>query len=239
MSTTTRARLDEFKIGLFVIAAAVLLTVALLRLDVVRTEPRQELKARFSFTGGLESGAVVQMAGVPVGEVKDLKIVRSGEGKIAVEVTAGVEPGVVVPSDSEIVISTHGLLGTKYLEILPGSLGPRPAGDVFTGRDPVQIDAMIAAGERMARKMERTVDLVNQLVEDQDFKTSLKTNTENVSALIAELRQAARSMNEILDGAKSGKGLIGKLLTDEAVYADVKETVADLKKNPWKLLKKR
>lgn len=236
---STRDRIDEFKIGLFVLAAVALLTVALLRLDVVRTEPRQFLKARFNFTGGLESGAVVQMAGVPVGEVQSLRIIRTSEGRTAVEVAAGIDPEVVVPSDSEIVISTHGLLGTKYLEILPGSQGPRPADDVFTGRDPVQIDAMIAAGERMARKMERTVDLVNQLVEDQDFKTSLKTNGENVSALIAELRTAARSLNEILDGAKNGRGLVGKLLTDETVYADVKETVADIKKNPWKLWKKR
>ncbi len=235
----TRARLDEFKIGLFVIAAVAILTAALLRLDVLTTEPRQELKSRFNFTGGLEAGAAVQMAGVPVGEVQSLKIVRSPDGKTGVEVISGIDPAVVVPADSEIVISTHGLLGTKYLEILPGQSGPRPAGDVFTGRDPVQIDAMLAAGERMARKMERTVDLVNQLVEDQDFRTALKTNGENVSALITELRMAARSMNEILDGVKSGRGLIGQLLTDETVYQDVKETVADIKKNPWKLWKKR
>ncbi len=236
---STRERIDEFKIGLFVLAAVALLTVALLRLDVVRTEPRQTLKSRFSFTGGLESGAVVQMAGVPVGEVQSLKIVRTAEGRTGVEVVAGIDPEVVVPSDSEIVISTHGLLGTKYLEILPGTLGPKPAGQIFEGRDPVQIDAMIAAGERVARKMEHTVDLVNQLVEDQDFKTALKTNGDNVSALISELRQAAGSMNEILNGIKSGRGLVGKLLTDESVYTDVKETVADIKKNPWKLWKKK
>lgn len=235
---STRERIDEFKIGLFVLAAVLLLTVALLRLDVVRTEPRQELKSRFSFTGGLESGAVVQMAGVPVGEVRSLKIIRTAEGKTGVEVVAGIDPAVIVPADSEIAISTHGLLGTKYLEILPGSGAPQP-GQVFEGRDPVQIDAMIAAGERVARKMEHTVDLVNQLVEDQDFKTALKTNGENVSALIAELRQAARSMNEILDGAKNGRGLVGKLLTDESVYSDVKELVADIKRNPWKLWKKK
>lgn len=236
---STRDRVDEFKIGLFVLAAVAILVTALLRLDVVRTEPRQILKTQFNFTGGLETGAVVQMAGVPIGEVQSLKIIRTEAGKTAVEVTAGVDPHVVIPSDSQIGISTHGLLGTKYLEIRPGMLGARSTDDVFAGKDPVQIDAMIAAGERMALKMERTVDLVNQLVEDQDFKSALKTNGENVSGLIFELRQAARSINEILDGVKGGRGLIGKMLTDETVYADVRETVADIKRNPWKLWKKR
>lgn len=235
----TRARMDEFKIGIFVIAAVALLTGALLRLDVLTAKPRQELKTHFSFTGGLESGAAVQMAGVPVGEVKSLEIIRGADGKIGVEVIAGIDPAVVVPADSDIVISTHGLLGTKYLEILPGSSGPRPAGDVFTGRDPVQIDAMLAAGERMAGKMEHTVDLVNQLMEDQDFRTTLKTNGDNVTALISELRRAAGSMNEILDGIKGGRGLVGKLLTDESVYQDIKDTVAEIKRNPWLLWKKR
>lgn len=236
---STKDRLDEFKIGLFVLAAVAILIVALLRMDVVRSEPRQQLKAVFKFAGGLESGAVVRMAGVLVGEVKTIKIVRQEEGQTVVEVTAGVEPDVVIPSDSQIVISTNGLLGTKYLEILPGLGGPKAAADVFTGQDPVQIDAMIASGERMARKMERTIDLVNQMVEDQDFQTAVKTNGENLSALIVEMRQAASSMNEILDGVKSGRGLIGKLLTDESIYTDVKGLVADIRQNPWKLWKKR
>lgn len=234
----TRDRLDEFKIGLFVLAAAAILITALLRLDVVRTDPRQQVKALFHFAGGLESGAVVQMAGVAVGEVDHLRIVRSEDGKTAVEVTASVDREVVIPADSDIVISTHGLLGTKYLEILPGTGGPRPATDVFTGKDPVQIDEMISAGARMAQKMERTVDLVNQLVEDPDFRNSIKSNGANISLLVSELRRATASVNEILDGIKSGRGLVGKLLTDETVFSDVKELVADVKRNPWKLWKK-
>ena len=94
-------------------------------------------------------------------------------------------------------------------------------------------------GERVAQKVEKTVDLVNQMIEDEDFKTALKTNGNNVSLLIGDLRRAAASLNEVLDGVKSGRGLIGKLLTDESVYTDVKSTVADIKQNPWKLWKKR
>lgn len=236
---STKDRLDEFKIGLFVLAAVAILLVALLRMDVVRSEPRQEIRTQFTFTGGLEPGAAVRMAGVLVGEVRSIHIVRLSDGRTGVEVRAGVDPGIVIPADSEVVISTNGLLGTKYLEILPGMAQPKTDNSTFVGKDPVQIDAMIATGERMARKMEHTIDLVNQMVEDQDFQTAVKTNGENLSALISEMRQAAASMNQILDGVKSGRGLIGKLLTDESVYSEVKGLVTDIRQNPWKLWKKR
>jgi phospholipid/cholesterol/gamma-HCH transport system substrate-binding protein len=35
---------------------------------------------------------------------------------------------------------------------------------------------------------------------------------------------------------KTGKGTVGALVMDEAVYDDVQEMVRDLKHNPWKFL---
>jgi phospholipid/cholesterol/gamma-HCH transport system substrate-binding protein len=231
-------RISEFKIGLFVLAAIGLFVFAILRMDVVKSEPRKEFKAHFSFTGGLDPGADVQMAGVPIGQVKSLKIVRSADGTTGVDVVSEVKTDVVIPADSLISVSTHGLLGTKYLEISPGMKGALAPDAVLSGTDPVQIDAMIASGERMARKIEHTVDLVNAMVEDEDFRSTLKSNGENITALVKELRQAAQSMNQILDGVKNGRGLVGKILTDETLFQDAKDLMSDLKRNPWKLWKK-
>jgi phospholipid/cholesterol/gamma-HCH transport system substrate-binding protein len=45
---------------------------------------------------------------------------------------------------------------------------------------------------------------------------------ENASALLVDLR--------------AGKGTAGALLAREELYADIKEMVRDLKRNPWKFL---
>jgi phospholipid/cholesterol/gamma-HCH transport system substrate-binding protein len=48
-------------------------------------------------------------------------------------------------------------------------------------------------------------------------------------------RLAARDAQELIHGVKQGKGTVGALLADEAVYDDLQELLRDLKHNPWKL----
>jgi phospholipid/cholesterol/gamma-HCH transport system substrate-binding protein len=40
----------------------------------------------------------------------------------------------------------------------------------------------------------------------------------------------------IVENIRAGKGTVGALLVKEEVYADIKEMVRDLKRNPWKFL---
>ena len=55
--------------------------------------------------------------------------------------------------------------------------------------------------------------------------------TENLASL-------SESVKAIVDKIKSGEGTIGKLLYDDAIYNNLEEFTADIKKNPWKLLNK-
>jgi phospholipid/cholesterol/gamma-HCH transport system substrate-binding protein len=47
-------------------------------------------------------------------------------------------------------------------------------------------------------------------------------------------RIAARDAQEMIAHAKQGKGTVGALVMDEAVYDDLQELIRDLKHNPWK-----
>jgi len=230
---------QDFKIGLFVMFGLGLLTVALLRMEVLDFEPQQRMRILFNFTGGLEVGAPVHLAGVPVGEVEEVNILRDTDRKTRVEVVARLRGDIPIEEDAEVRIGTLGLLGTKYLEILPGTGAVLLAQNAYLeGQDPVMLDQVIANGERIAQKMEMTVDSMNGLMGDEEFLIQFKGNTQNFAALIVELRSATTSMNEILDGMKEGRGLMGKLLTDDTVYDDLTDLVADVKAHPWKLLKK-
>ena len=59
--------------------------------------------------------------------------------------------------------------------------------------------------------------------------------TERLTEKISEL---ADSFNVIMRRLKDGTGTVGKLLTEDKIYNDLEEFVADIKKNPWKLLHK-
>jgi len=63
--------------------------------------------------------------------------------------------------------------------------------------------------------------------------------------LTENLVNLSDSVTVIVDRLKKGEGTIGKLLTEDAIYMDLKSTAAnfkefseDLKKHPWKLLSK-
>ena len=59
-----------------------------------------------------------------------------------------------------------------------------------------------------------------------------------MQSLTGTMRHMAESVDSVMTNLKEGKGTIGKLLTDETVYNDLEDFVADIKAHPWKLLKK-
>jgi len=52
------------------------------------------------------------------------------------------------------------------------------------------------------------------------------------------LTELAKSAKVVVERLKKGEGTIGKLLTEEKIYNDLEDFVADIKAHPWKLLSK-
>ena len=59
---------------------------------------------------------------------------------------------------------------------------------------------------------------------------------DSAGTLMLKARGAVDSVAGILADLRAGKGTVGALLAREEIYADVKEMVRDLKRNPWKFL---
>ncbi len=75
------------------------------------------VKARFGSISGLKEGATVEIAGVPVGKVTT--IVLDPEYYDAV-VEMAIDQGVVLQEDAIASIRTSGIIGDRYVSILPG-----------------------------------------------------------------------------------------------------------------------
>ncbi|MDO5605101.1 MAG: outer membrane lipid asymmetry maintenance protein MlaD [Paracoccus sp. (in: a-proteobacteria)] len=76
-----------------------------------------DLVAAFPNVDGIEKGAEVRLAGVPVGRVADIRL--NPETYLA-EARLRLRGDLVLPSDSAAVIQSDGLLGGAYLELQPG-----------------------------------------------------------------------------------------------------------------------
>ncbi|THH38067.1 outer membrane lipid asymmetry maintenance protein MlaD [Aliishimia ponticola] len=75
------------------------------------------LTASFRSLEGVGVGTDVRLAGVKVGTVTD--VVLNSETYRADTVVA-VQEGIEIPDDSAIVVSSEGLLGGNFVEIMPG-----------------------------------------------------------------------------------------------------------------------
>ena len=67
--------------------------------------------------GNLLQHDQVRIAGVRVGQVQSRSITPDGRTRLALQL----EPGVAVPADSTVAIRASGLLGARYVQLVPGS----------------------------------------------------------------------------------------------------------------------
>lgn len=108
----------ETIIGGVVLAVAVGFVVFVLQSTGVSTPANSyELTASFRSAQGITVGSDVLIAGVKVGTVTDIELDRTNF-RAAMRFT--VRRGVEVPDDSAILISSEGLLGGNFVELVPG-----------------------------------------------------------------------------------------------------------------------
>jgi len=105
----------ETKVGFFVILVAALLFVLSTQLEKGEVTEGYQLRVRFDTVDGLEAKAPVRIAGVKVGQVERIDL---EEGKA--RLTLRIESGTHIPGDSRAELRTEGMLGEKYLAIIPG-----------------------------------------------------------------------------------------------------------------------
>lgn len=76
-----------------------------------------ELGASFRSLEGVSVGTDVRLAGVKIGTVTDVTL---NPETYRADTSFSVADGVLIPDDSAIVISSEGLLGGNFVELMPG-----------------------------------------------------------------------------------------------------------------------
>ena len=136
----------ELKVGLFVFIGIILLFTIVFSIGKIYIfEPGYRVRVIFNFAGGLSDASPVRLAGVGVGEVDGLKIFYDQNlMRTRVEVTAWIKKNVSIEKNSIVRVNTLGMLGEKYLEIIPGTqeAGFVDENGILIGEDPIVMDEL-------------------------------------------------------------------------------------------------
>lgn len=125
----------EFFVGLFTmigVAAAGYLAVGLGELELLGSD-RYHIYAEFDNVSGLQSGASVEIAGVPIGDVSEINL-----SDPVARVTLRLNRNVQIRDDDIASIRTKGIIGDRYVKVSRGASDKFiPEGGVVTETESV------------------------------------------------------------------------------------------------------
>lgn len=109
----------ELIVGLFMVAGFLSFAYLAVKLGNVGvfSNDGYELTARYTSISGLKPDAPVELAGVKIGKVANIRL--DNKEALAV-VTLSIDKGISIQDDSIASIRTAGLIGDKYIKIAPG-----------------------------------------------------------------------------------------------------------------------
>lgn len=176
----------ELRIGLFVGGTALILATFIFivgDMSVLFKKKGFEVYAEFETAAGLDKRAPVKMAGVGIGYVRDIKLSR-----LQARVVLAIDPGTEIPRDSRATFSNLGLLGEKYVEIVPGKAAEmcRP-GDILPGFKSVGFEQV---GELLVSISDKIKGAGQAIAETlgPEARANLNRTLENLAATTTELR---------------------------------------------------
>ncbi|CAN5722000.1 MlaD family protein [soil metagenome] len=197
----------ELRVGFFILAAIAVLIFLILNAsgDINPFSKKLRLKARFMDANGLREGSEVRLAGVRVGKIDEITLLPPSEAPNAPRVEA--------------------------LMTIDSTIDGRSANErIRTDSTAQQCSPSLLGNEMLINITPGTA--VGQPVKDYALLPSSTSNTVNDFAtsgtdLAQRLSKLSDEINGVVRDVKEGKGTVGRLFSDEALYNNLNATIRE------------
>ena len=141
-----------------------------------------------------------------------------------------------VSVDSHATIKTEGLLGAKFVEIVPGqgeSIGKARDGIVIRGYTSPEMQEIISQSEEFVTNLtsiSRNLDKIVAAFADEKQEDFLHTLLYD-EQFAADVRSFSSNLAEISRMIREGEGSIGALIVDPSVHDSLKGVLGEAERN--------
>ncbi|HOY67995.1 MAG TPA: MlaD family protein [Candidatus Ozemobacteraceae bacterium] len=220
---------STFKVGIItLIATFMLVYMAFIIGDIQLTERGYRFIVTFYSVNGLNSGASVSMAGVKIGKVEKIEI-RDDQVYVHCYIR---ELRYRIRNRNTFTIGTAGLMGEKYVEIVPTRDQTSPYvenANVVEGTDPTRMEELFDQGNELLKKLQSLAASAKDVVGDPELKQSTR-------AIFKNAETASKNVNNIIESVKGRTDKIVEHLenvlrkVDEEVDAN-RQSIRDIVEN--------
>ncbi len=184
------------KVGIMTLIAAVLLSYMVFIIgDFSFSEQGYSFVISFYSVNGLSKGSTVSMSGVKIGKVTSIEI-RDDQVFVNVYIQ---DKKLHIRRKSTFTISTAGLMGEKFVEIMPTRDYTSPYvsdGEIVAGTDPTRMDELFEQGNVLIQKLQELTASAKDIIGDPELK-------ENTRIMFRNARAASDKMNEIINSVRN------------------------------------
>lgn len=223
-------------VGVFMLTVLLLMgyfTIVISGVDVLSGRHRVPVRVAFSQVGGLKDRDNVMYRGTKVGVVERVEVTPSN-----LVVTARIDSNVILREGYSATVCSLSMLGGTYLRLDEGegeSLDLETT--LFRGVTPTdwmedlrQIASTVngfVSGPEIGVIVTNAVEASEKA---REFAEDAKRMADDVKAFIDKANHFADKAVAVADRVERGEGMVGKLLSsDDTVYDDFKETMANAK----------
>ena len=230
-------------VGAFVIGGLLLFAAGLFLIGDRRMlfTDTVDIYAEFQEIASLDRGAKVRVAGMDAGEVREIRVPGGPTGKFRINMRVRRDLHPLIRLDSVASIQNDGLVGNKFVQIQTGSDGsPQvPEHGTIQSREPVDVaDLMEMMSDTIVTVNAMLVDIKGRVDEAlvalsataSDAQVLMKDLGGDVRGIMASAQKIGTDLKLIVSNVREGRGTVGKLLNDDALYASVRSIAADAEK---------
>jgi len=192
----------ERRVGIFILGAIAIFIYMGFHIGAFRFDKYRygSYFAYFKDVSGLTRKAEVKIAGVKVGWVENLDLLENG--KLRAKAELRVDKSYSLYMDAYAIVRQDGLLGTKYVEVVPGDPQVRQLifGETLDrpGAEPVNIDKVLQRTQKIAKNVEEITQSFKEVVGGVRGEENLRSIFHNLEEAAKRFASFSQSMDSAI-----------------------------------------